>query len=70
MGANGGEILVKFTGDSGITSTFVEIIGHVVDATTVKKMGVINLKYDLNLQVANKVIKNIHDPRFFSTIFS
>ncbi|KAF9072853.1 replication factor A protein 3 [Rhodocollybia butyracea] len=68
--SDGGEILVKFTGDSGITTTFVEIIGHVVDATTVRKAGVINLKSDLDLQVADKVIKLIHDPRFFSTIFS
>ncbi|KAE9395844.1 hypothetical protein BT96DRAFT_794249, partial [Gymnopus androsaceus JB14] len=68
--SDGGEVLVKFTGDSDITTTYVEIIGHVVDATTVKKAGVINLGSELDMQLVDKVIKLIHDPRFFSTIFS
>ncbi|KAJ3999253.1 replication factor A protein 3 [Lentinula boryana] len=68
--SDGGEILVKYTGDHGISSSYAEIIGHVIDQTTVKKAAVINLQSELDLQMVDRVIKLIHDPRFFSTVFS
>ncbi|KIK63535.1 hypothetical protein GYMLUDRAFT_95129 [Collybiopsis luxurians FD-317 M1] len=67
---DGGEVLVKFTGDSGISSTYVEIVGQVIDQTTVKKVAVINWKSDLDMQSMDRLIKHWHDPRFFGTIFS
>ncbi|KAF5379926.1 hypothetical protein D9757_007215 [Collybiopsis confluens] len=67
---DGGEISITFAGDSGITSTFVEIIGKVVDEQTVKKFAVINHKVDLDMQSMDGLIRLWHDPRFFDTVFS
>ncbi|KAJ3746984.1 replication factor A protein 3 [Lentinula raphanica] len=68
--SDGGEILVKYSGDGGISSSYVEIIGQVLDETTVRKAGVINFESELDLQMVDRVIRLIHDPRFFSTVYS
>ncbi|THV06855.1 replication factor A protein 3 [Dendrothele bispora CBS 962.96] len=69
--SDGGEVVVKFTGgDSGISATYVEIIGKVVDPSTIQKACCINLGPELDMQLVDKTIQLIHEPKYFKNIFS
>ncbi|KAK0228235.1 replication factor A protein 3 [Armillaria fumosa] len=65
-----GEVIVHLTPNVEIASTYVEFIGTVVDAGTLKMMGVVPMGENLDLSLVNKVVEVIHDKRFFERIFS
>ncbi|KAK7437132.1 hypothetical protein VKT23_018755 [Stygiomarasmius scandens] len=69
--SDGGEVLVKFPGGgSDISTTFVEIVGKVVDESTIQKACCINLGSELDMQLVNRTIEIIHQPKYFNNIFS
>ncbi|TFK34446.1 replication factor A protein 3 [Crucibulum laeve] len=67
--ADGGEVIIRLIADIPMSDTFVEVIGNVVDATTIKMMGCVNLGSDLDLKLVNDTIELIHDPRFYKRMF-
>ncbi|KAN0108959.1 hypothetical protein V8E52_009742 [Russula decolorans] len=52
-----------------VTATFVEIVGTVVDATTVKLLTCINMGAQLDLAMVNQVIELTFDPEFKGKLF-
>lgn len=52
-----------------VKATFVEIVGTVVDATTVKLLTCINLGSQLDLTMVNQVIELTFDPEFKGRLF-
>jgi len=53
----------------GVTDTFVEIVGSVVDASTIKHMACINMGSKLDLALVNQVIEQTFDPKFKGRLF-
>lgn len=52
-----------------VTDTFVEIIGNVVDASTIKFMACINMGPKLDLAVVNQVVELTFDQKFKGRLF-
>ncbi|KAI9458629.1 replication factor A protein 3 [Lactarius psammicola] len=52
-----------------VTDTFVEIIGNVVDASTIKFMTCINMGPKLDLALVNQVVELTFDPKFRGRLF-
>ncbi|KAH9171322.1 hypothetical protein EDB89DRAFT_1971945 [Lactarius sanguifluus] len=52
-----------------VTDTFVEIIGTVVDASTIKFMACINMGSKLDLALVNQVVELTFDPKFRGRLF-
>jgi len=67
--SDGGQVEVRLHRDSNMADTYVEVIGSVIDATTVKMMACINLGSDLDMKLVDDVIELIHDPRFRDRMF-
>ncbi|KAH9933050.1 replication factor A protein 3 [Fomitopsis serialis] len=61
---DGGEVSVRLTKGADITAPFIEVIGAVVDAGTVRMLACINLGDDLDMDLVNDVVEVWHDPRF------
>ncbi|KAI9507604.1 replication factor A protein 3 [Russula earlei] len=53
----------------GVTDTFVEIVGTVVDASTIKHMVCINMGSDLDLNLVNQAIELSFDSKFRGRLF-
>lgn len=51
-------------------STFIEIVGPLVDANTIKAEMVLSLGDELDMKLVNDVIELSHDPRFKSVFTS
>ncbi|EPT02196.1 hypothetical protein FOMPIDRAFT_1118942 [Fomitopsis schrenkii] len=67
---DGGEVSVKLTRDTHLTVPFVEIIGTVVDAATIKMLAHIDIDSELDLEIANDTVELWHDPRFAKMVQS
>ncbi|KAH9981618.1 replication factor A protein 3 [Russula compacta] len=70
--ADGGKIKVLLPPPSQpheVTDTFVEVIGTVVDASTIKFVARINMGLKLDLAIVNQVIELTFDPRFKGRLF-
>ncbi|KAH9939561.1 replication factor A protein 3 [Amylocystis lapponica] len=65
---DGKEVEVRLINGVSLTSTFVEVIGTVIDATKIKMMAVIPLHDNTNLKVAAHTAEMWHDPRFASGV--
>ncbi|KAI0942060.1 hypothetical protein AcW1_009617 [Taiwanofungus camphoratus] len=62
--SDGGEVQVRLPGDPGLEETYVEFIGTVIDASSIKCMACINLGSELDMNIVNDVVELWHDPRF------
>ncbi|KAF8629423.1 hypothetical protein AX15_003472 [Amanita polypyramis BW_CC] len=64
--SDGGELHVQMTRDQhiGDSGPFVELIGNVIDATTLRLMTCINLGQELDMSIVEGAIRLTHDPRF------
>ncbi|KZT69974.1 replication factor A protein 3 [Daedalea quercina L-15889] len=62
--SDGGEVSVRLTQGTHLDGSFVEVIGTVNDAATVKMLACINLGNDLDMDLVNDVVELWHDPRF------
>ncbi|KAK2464303.1 hypothetical protein APHAL10511_003760 [Amanita phalloides] len=64
--SDGGELCVLMTRDLriGEAGPYVELIGNVVDSTTLKLMTYVDLGQELDLSVVDSAIRLMHDPRF------
>ncbi|KAF8462088.1 replication factor A protein 3 [Russula ochroleuca] len=52
-----------------VTATFVEVVGTVVDASTIKLLTCIDMGSKLDLAMVNQVIELTFDPEFKGRIF-
>ncbi|KAL0579384.1 hypothetical protein V5O48_002609 [Marasmius crinis-equi] len=64
--SDAGKVEVQLHGeDHGLeASKFVEIVGMVVDATTIKPMVVIKLGDTLDMSIVERAVKMMHEDRF------
>ncbi|KDQ58605.1 hypothetical protein JAAARDRAFT_69068 [Jaapia argillacea MUCL 33604] len=67
--SDGGQVHVRLTRDANVTDTYIEVIGSVLDESTIKMMACINMGSHLNMQLVNDTIELVHDPRFMGRIF-
>ncbi|KAF8817062.1 replication factor A protein 3 [Phlegmacium glaucopus] len=67
--SDGGQVNVKLSAAANIVDSYVEVVGRVVDATTVQMHVCINLGDNLDMKLVNDTIELIHDPRFYSKMF-
>ncbi|ESK91161.1 single-stranded dna binding protein 12k chain [Moniliophthora roreri MCA 2997] len=66
--SDGGDVEIQaFVEDPGVA--YIEVIGMVVDETTIKSVGVIKFGDNLDMSTVEETIKIIHDPRFVSVFF-
>ncbi|KAF5333256.1 hypothetical protein D9611_002185 [Ephemerocybe angulata] len=49
---------------------YLEVIGKVIDATTISMLGCIGMGNELDMKLVNDTVILIHDPRFFGKMFS
>ncbi|KAF8068904.1 replication factor A protein 3 [Lyophyllum atratum] len=68
--SDGGEVTVQLLRDVIVGDSYVEVVGKVVDATTIKMMSLIDLGPDLDMKLVNDTIELIHDPRFYTRMFT
>ncbi|KAJ8509317.1 hypothetical protein ONZ45_g8501 [Pleurotus djamor] len=68
--SDGGEIKVTWSGQPNMTDTYVEVIGTVVDASTIKLMACINMGSNVDLKLANDTVELMHDSRFMQKMFA
>ncbi|KAI6124405.1 replication factor A protein 3 [Pisolithus croceorrhizus] len=65
---DGGQVEVRLNPNSGLTATFVEIIGQVVGESAIKFLFGINLDSDkdqsVDMKLVNDVVELTFDPRF------
>ncbi|KAH7910109.1 replication factor A protein 3 [Hygrophoropsis aurantiaca] len=66
---DGGQVEVRLPKEHTIASTFVEVIGTVIDISSIKLLGCINLDENLDMKFVNDVIEVTFDPRFRKTMF-
>ncbi|CCL99212.1 uncharacterized protein FIBRA_01227 [Fibroporia radiculosa] len=62
--SDGGEVQVQLQREAVLTTAYIEVIGNVVDATTIKMLACINLGDELDMNLVNDVVELWHDPRF------
>ncbi|KNZ73833.1 hypothetical protein J132_09474, partial [Termitomyces sp. J132] len=67
--SDGGEVTVQLCKGVSIDDPFIEVIGKVMDGTTIKMMTVVNQGSDLDLKLVNDTVELIHDPRFMTRMF-
>ncbi|KAF8883031.1 replication factor A protein 3 [Infundibulicybe gibba] len=68
--SDGGQVTIQVPSSAQVSDTYVEIVGSVIDATSIKMMACIGLGGELDLKLINDTIELIHDPRFYSRMFS
>ncbi|EAU89561.1 hypothetical protein CC1G_02450 [Coprinopsis cinerea okayama7 len=69
--ADGGQVVVQLVGEhEPISDTYLEIVGKVMDPTTIQMRGCIGLGADLDMKLVNDTINLIHDERFYGRMFS
>ncbi|KAL6300385.1 replication factor A protein 3 [Sparassis latifolia] len=62
--SDGGEVEIKLLREANMTKQYVEVIGQVVDASTIRMMSCINLGDELDMNLVNDVVEVWHDPKF------
>ncbi|PCH35192.1 replication factor A protein 3 [Wolfiporia cocos MD-104 SS10] len=62
--SDGGEVQVRLLRDADVGSPYIEVIGSVLDASTLKMQAFINLGENLDMKLVNDVVELWHDPRF------
>jgi len=62
--SDGGEVQIRLTKEAEMSTPYIEVIGTVVDPTTVKTMMCINLGDEIDMNLVNDVVELYHDPRF------
>jgi len=67
--SDGGQVEIRLPRDANMSDTFVEVIGNVVDASTIKMMACVNLGSELDMKLVNDTIELIHDPKFYNKMF-
>ncbi|KAF9442966.1 replication factor A protein 3 [Macrolepiota fuliginosa MF-IS2] len=68
--SDGGQTTIVLSAGSDIQDTFVEVVGTVVDSTTIKMMVGVNMGDKLDLKLVNDTIEMMHDPRFQKIFFA
>ncbi|CAA7264300.1 unnamed protein product [Cyclocybe aegerita] len=68
--SDGGQVNVQALPNTDISETYIEVVGRVQDASTIQMHACINLGANLDMKLVNDTIELIHDPRFYSKIFS
>ncbi|KAJ7185517.1 replication factor A protein 3 [Mycena filopes] len=69
--SDGGQVTIKLLPDTHMApDTFYEVIGSVSDPTTIKMYHYIPMGNALDLKLVDDTIKLMHDPRFFSRLFT
>ncbi|TDL18771.1 replication factor A protein 3 [Rickenella mellea] len=64
--SDGGEVaVIQLSGKSAL-DPYVEIVGRVEDAQTIKAMTSINMGDNLDMKLVNDCVELTHDPRFAS----
>ncbi|KAJ7109365.1 hypothetical protein C8R44DRAFT_802326 [Mycena epipterygia] len=66
---DGGEVAVTLLQERLSADAYFEVIGSVVNATTIKMFRCINLGTDLDMTLVNDTVNLMHDPRFYMKIF-
>ncbi|TFK73508.1 replication factor A protein 3 [Pluteus cervinus] len=71
VAADGGEvsILIGRLPVLEISDHFIEVIGKVENATTIRMLNLVNLGNELDLGLVNDTIEFIHDPKYYNRIF-
>ncbi|PPR06815.1 hypothetical protein CVT26_003841 [Gymnopilus dilepis] len=67
--SDGGQVTVYLSPNANITDPYIEVIGIVQNATTVKMAACVNMGSDLDMKLVNDTIELIHDPRFYKRMF-
>ncbi|KAJ6496667.1 replication factor A protein 3 [Mycena vitilis] len=66
---DGGEVTVTLLSDKLSADAYYEVVGNVVDKTTIKMFKSIPLGNDLDMALVNDTINLMHDARFYTKIF-
>jgi replication factor A3 len=63
---DGGQVEITMSENEQLVGTFVEVIGHVTDDSTIKLLRGLNLDSDkeLDMKLVNDVVELTFDPRF------
>ncbi|KAF8155599.1 hypothetical protein B0H34DRAFT_798760 [Crassisporium funariophilum] len=61
--------LSAFQKAGAIVDPYIEVVGKVMDASTVQMLACVNLGAELDMKMVNDTIELIHDPRFYSKMF-
>ncbi|KAJ6584283.1 replication factor A protein 3 [Mycena sp. CBHHK59/15] len=71
VASDGGEVTIMLTPEcTQMTSdSYWEVLGSVVNATSVRIHQAIKMGPDLDMKLVDDTIKLIHDPRFFTKMF-
>ncbi|KJA25649.1 hypothetical protein HYPSUDRAFT_134608 [Hypholoma sublateritium FD-334 SS-4] len=67
--SDGGQVTVNLAPNADVLDTFIEVVGRVINPTTVQMLACVNLGSDLDLKLVNDTVELIHDPRFYSKMF-
>ncbi|KAJ7709916.1 hypothetical protein B0H17DRAFT_1029785 [Mycena rosella] len=67
---DGGEVTVTLLPEALSPDAYFEVIGSVLDGTTIKMFRSVNLGIDIDMALVNDTINLMHDPRFYDKIFS
>ncbi|KAH7923092.1 replication factor A protein 3 [Leucogyrophana mollusca] len=62
--SDGGQVEIRLPKDHNMAATYVEVIGTVLDATSIKMLGCVNLDGELDMKLVNDVVELTFDPRF------
>ncbi|KAJ7472289.1 replication factor A protein 3 [Mycena galericulata] len=70
VASDGGEVTVTLLPDTHMApDTYYEVLGSVVDPTTIKMYQCTPMGTDLDMKLVDDTVKLIHDPRFYSKMF-
>ncbi|EPQ52254.1 replication factor A protein 3 [Gloeophyllum trabeum ATCC 11539] len=67
--SDGGQVEVRLPKDANVTDTYVEIIGKVIDASTLQMMACVLMGDSVDMKLIDDVVNMIHDPRFMGSMF-
>ncbi|KAF9467878.1 replication factor A protein 3 [Collybia nuda] len=69
--SDGGEVTIRaMKPDINTEDGYLEVVGNVLDATTIKMLSYTILGQDLDMKLVNDTIELIHDPRFYTRMFA
>ncbi|KAJ6541117.1 replication factor A protein 3 [Mycena sp. CBHHK59/15] len=70
VASDGGEVTIMLMPDTHMSAdTYWEVIGSVVNATTLRVQQAIKMGSDLDMKLVDDTINLIHDPRFYTKMF-
>ncbi|KAI0792316.1 replication factor A protein 3 [Abortiporus biennis] len=64
--SDGGEVTINMSPAADISDPFIEVIGKVLDSTTIQMMAAINLGNDFDMKIVDFVIEKWHSQQFSS----